>query len=109
MNNENSNTFECSRCGTCCKWAGYVRLNENEIKQIADFLDMDENVFTDKYTILTEDRRNLSLIEKEDGACIFFKEGPPQCEINPVKPLQCRNFPLIWNFEGWEKLCKGNN
>lgn len=107
MDKKNDNLFKCTRCGTCCQWAGYVRLKDNEIVQIAEFLDMELRDFTNKYTILTDDRQNLSLIEKDDGSCIFLNQDPPECEINQVKPLQCRNFPLIWNFEGWEKLCQG--
>jgi len=106
MINQKQPSFECARCGTCCKWPGYVRLNKNEITKIADFLGLDEFAFTDKYTEITSDRCNLTLIEHDDGSCIFFHESS-ECEINPVKPLQCRNFPLIWNFEGWEKICKG--
>ena len=105
MCKNNPAPFRCTRCGTCCKWPGYVRLKDNEIANIADFLGITKLEFTDKYTKLTSDRRGLSLIEKEDGSCIFF-DDPPACKINPVKPLQCRNFPLIWNFEGWEKLCQ---
>ena len=25
-----------------------------------------------------------------------------------AKPRQCRNFPLVWNFPGWEKECAGS-
>ena len=107
MKDKESNLFECRRCGTCCKWEGYVRLTENEIDLIADFLGLDVMEFTRKYTVLTEDRRNLSLIEKDDGSCIFYNATRPGCDINAVKPLQCRNFPLIWNFPGWEQLCQG--
>lgn len=105
---DNTRTFECVRCGTCCKWEGYVRLKENEIAQIAEFLEVEIHEFTERFTILTDDRRNLSLIEKDDGSCIFYRSTLPGCKINSVKPLQCRNFPLIWNFEGWETLCQGS-
>jgi Fe-S-cluster containining protein len=99
--------FKCVRCGNCCKWSGYVRISQNEINLIADYLDMTIDNFIDKYTRLTSDRRGLSLIENPDGSCIFYKESPSGCEINDVKPIQCRNFPFIWNFEGWEKECRG--
>lgn len=106
---EQTEHFECIRCGTCCQWEGYVRLRENEIEKIANFLDLRVHEFTENYTMLTEDRQNLSLIEKEDGSCIFFNSENNDCNINPVKPVQCRNFPLVWNFEGWEKFCQGKN
>jgi len=99
--------FECSRCGTCCTWPGYVRLTPDETEKIAQFLNIDISDFTTNYTDLTADRRNLTLKEKNNGSCIFYKPNPPECLINNVKPKQCVNFPLIWNFEGWEDLCEG--
>ena len=99
--------FKCKRCGACCKWFGYVRLLDGESEEIADFLELEPHFFTAKYTILTTDRRNLSLIEKNDGTCIFFNDNPPGCAINPVKPKQCRNFPCYWNFPGWQDECEG--
>jgi Fe-S-cluster containining protein len=99
--------FKCGRCGTCCKWSGYVRLREGELEDIAAFLEMAPHEFAEKYTVLTRDRRGLSLIEREDGSCIFFEDSPPVCLINAVKPQQCRDFPLRWNFPGWEKECAG--
>lgn len=100
-------TFICARCGNCCQWPGYVRLKNDEIIKIADFLGLNKYDFTDKYTELTSDRQGLSLIENNDGSCVFFKHEPPECLINPAKPEQCRNFPIFWNFEGWEDFCRG--
>lgn len=101
-------SFKCRRCGNCCKWPGYVRLFSFEVEKIAEFLNLSVHEFTDKYTILTNDRRNLSLIEYPGGKCIFFRKNSPNgCMIEAVKPQQCRNFPLSWNFDGWEKECAG--
>ena len=102
----NNIKFQCNRCGTCCKWPGYVRLKDEEVAKIADFLKLEIETFTNEYTILTSDRRGLSLIEKDDHSCILFDEKIG-CKINPVKPIQCKNFPLKWNFPDWEKMCKG--
>ena len=104
MNNKN---FNCVRCGTCCKWPGYVRVSSDEIDAIAEFMQISSHEFIEKYTRLTSDRRGLSLIEHDNGLCVFYRESPPECVINDVKPAQCRNFPLKWNFEGWEKECRG--
>ncbi|MDD5728047.1 MAG: YkgJ family cysteine cluster protein [Victivallales bacterium] len=99
--------FICKRCGKCCTWPGYVRLNTDEVETIATFLGMEAQHFTAGYTRLTADRRNLSLTEKADGSCIFYTAEPPGCAINPVKPRQCRDFPEYWNFPGWEHECGG--
>ncbi len=100
--------FRCRRCGNCCRWEGYVHVLPGEIDAAAFFLGMAPEEFIRRFTRLTEDRRGLSLTEREDGACVFFLDGNPAgCRIHPVKPQQCRDFPKRWNFPGWEKECAG--
>jgi Fe-S-cluster containining protein len=96
-------SFECNRCGNCCRWAGYVRLKDGEVEKISKFLKISVEEFTERHTVITEDRKNLSIVEKEDGACFFLTEEG--CSINSVKPDQCRIFPYQWNFFGWRKKC----
>jgi len=67
-------------------------------------LDVEE--FTGTFTRITEDRRSLSLIEKEDGSCVFLAPDSDYCIINTVKPKQCSDFPLKWYFGGWENICE---
>jgi len=93
------------RCGACCRWQGYVRISDKETLCIAGYMGLDVEEFTRKYTRLTEDRRSLSLIEKEDGSCIFLAPESNYCIINNVKPEQCSDFPMKWDFEGWENIC----
>ncbi len=95
--------FECIRCHACCRQPGYVRLLAKEPDAIAAFLNMDVHEFIDIYTVLTRDRECLSLIEQEDGACIFLNEEG--CQINPVKPRQCRDFPQKWKFSDFKNIC----
>jgi Fe-S-cluster containining protein len=65
---------------------------------------MSEHNFIQQFTRLRHDRRGLSLIEKTNGECIFL-EGD-SCSVQPVKPQQCRDFPNLWNFPGFEKICQ---
>ena len=99
--------FKCTRCGACCEWEGPVRVEADEIDAIAKFLNMPSEDFIDKRTVLTEDRRSLSLLERPDGSCEFYDREAKACQINPVKPRQCARFPAFWSFPGWEKLCAG--
>jgi len=80
-----------------------VRLKEKEPDAIAFFLGLDVNEFIATYTVLTKERTGLSLIEGRDGACIFLTNAG--CKINPVKPIQCREFPHKWKFSGFETIC----
>lgn len=97
--------YECTCCGTCCRWEGYVRISSPEVEAIAQYLGMSVETFTATYTRLTDDRQALSLSESPEGACVMLTDGN-LCRINPVKPLQCRLFPEYWSFPGFEKLCE---
>ena len=101
--------FRCRRCGACCRWRGYVRLERDETAPIAALLGIPEEEFIQHHTRLTADRSGLSLLENADGSCVFLEETPEgsACRIQAAKPRQCRNFPLVWNFSGWEKECAG--
>ncbi|HRR32622.1 MAG TPA: YkgJ family cysteine cluster protein [Kiritimatiellia bacterium] len=99
-------TFRCRQCGACCRVPGYVALESRETEAIADFLGLDVYAFTEAYTHLTWNRRDLSLIEREDGGCIFL-EPDNSCRIQPVKPKQCRGFPSLWHTPALVKTCAG--
>jgi len=96
--------FKCRGCGACCRQNGYVRLGVKEPDIIADFLNMDVRDFIETFTCLTRDRNGLSIIDAPDGACIFLDNNG--CRINPVKPAQCRDFPVKWRFSGFEQICE---
>jgi Fe-S-cluster containining protein len=95
--------YECQRCTACCRWPGEVRLDDGEITRVAGFRGITEFEFIQQYTRLTQDRRGLALTDKPNGECIFL-EGS-DCAVQPVKPRQCRAFPNLWNFPGFEKVC----
>ncbi|HKX60408.1 MAG TPA: YkgJ family cysteine cluster protein [Verrucomicrobiae bacterium] len=95
---------ECQRCTACCRWPGEVRLDDGELARLATFRGMAEVPFIQKFTRLTRDRRGLALAENPDGSCVFL-EGT-DCAVQPVKPQQCRDFPNLWNFPGFEQTCR---
>jgi Fe-S-cluster containining protein len=96
--------YECQRCTACCRWPGQVRLTEAEMARIADFLGLTQTEFIARHTRLRADRKGLSLLEKASGECEFLVGN--DCSIQPVKPQQCRDFPNLWNFPGFEKVCR---
>ena len=95
--------YECQRCTACCRWPGQVRLTDAEITRLAEFKQISEFDFIQRFTRLTGDRKGLALLDKPNGEC-FFLQGEA-CAIQPVKPQQCRDFPNLWNFPGFEKVC----
>jgi Fe-S-cluster containining protein len=95
--------YECQRCTACCRWPGQVRLGDGEIARMANLKLITEHEFIQRYTRLREDRRGLALAEKPNGECIFLEGN--DCAVQPVKPQQCRDFPNLWNFPGFEQTC----
>ena len=95
--------YECQRCTACCRWPGQVRLTDAEIAQIAAHLNVSEAEFIERHARVRPDRKGLSLLEKPNGECEFLVGN--DCAIQSVKPQQCRDFPNLWNFPGFEKVC----
>jgi len=93
----------CERCTACCKWPGDVRLEDEDIPRMADFLGITEQAFLEQYTRLRTNRQGLSLIEKSNHECIMLEGN--SCRIHPEKPSQCAGFPNKWNFPGWRNIC----
>ena len=71
---------------------------------MAAFIGVSEHVFIQNFTRLRADRQGLALMDKPNGECIFL-DGV-DCAVQPVKPQQCRDFPNLWNFPGFEQICK---
>ncbi|MBG85945.1 MAG: zinc/iron-chelating domain-containing protein [Verrucomicrobiales bacterium] len=95
--------YKCQRCTACCRWPGQVKLTDEEVSQMSSHLELSEHEFIQEYTRVRADRRGLSLKDKPNGECILLEES--KCRVQPVKPQQCRDFPNLWNFPGFQKDC----
>lgn len=115
--NEFGFTFDSSKCdicgGKCCTGeSGFIWLNPEEIKNLVDFLQINESEFREIYTRKIGVR--VSLKEKEyngELACVFFDENLKNCSVYEARPNQCRSFPF-WeyfktNLDELEKECIG--
>ena len=96
--------YQCQRCTNCCRWPGFVKVDEADIAAIAAHLGVAEYEFIQRYTRLRPRRDGLALIDKPSGECVFL-EGA-DCAVQAVKPGQCRGFPNAWNFPGWRAVCE---
>ncbi len=99
--------FNCVLCGTCCSLKGYVKIKDDDDDKIAEFLKIPVSEFLAKFAKLSCSKKNLLLVEKDDGSCVFLDKDTKKCIIYPVRPKQCRTFPIEWTFPGWEQYCKG--
>jgi Fe-S-cluster containining protein len=79
-------------------------LTDAEIARLAEFLELDEHKFIQRFTRLTHDRRGLALQEKPSGACVFLVGN--DCSVQSVKPQQCRDFPNLWQHPDAATRCQ---
>lgn len=112
-------SFQCTKCGKCCKGRTNVFVNEKEIHDIASFLDMPKFEFAQQYTEereMPDDNVLTTLKSKEDGGGCIFLDANNACTIYSVRPTQCRTYPF-WpgvllgkaEWEGEAKMCEGIN
>ena len=101
--------FECTQCGDCCTGApGYVWVNQEEIEALAQRLGVDVAEFERKYVRQVGVRR--SLIEFDNGDCVFFDPNARKCTVYDARPRQCKTWPF-WDSntrtpEAWKATCE---
>jgi len=108
--------FSCKMCGECCKGRGGIWAIPEEIKAMAQYLNMDEVTFIKNYC---EKRNGRYYIREKDVKgemiCIFLqKDGG--CGVHPCKPLPCQLWPywkgILSSEVDWRALlefCPGLN
>jgi Fe-S-cluster containining protein len=100
--------------GLCCKEEGYVYLSETEIESIAGYLKIDKEQFLKLYTKKVFYKKKTALVDLHINGeirCVFLDDNN-RCEIYPVRPKQCREFPFWPHLknkkkETLKKLCPG--
>lgn len=104
----------CEECkGRCCIGeSGYIWVNQNEIKTLANQLDIKVDEFINKYLLKIGYRYSIKEEIYNDGfRCIFFDTKKHLCSVYESRPQQCRTFPF-WNhfkdnIREVEKECPG--
>ncbi|WP_213105032.1 YkgJ family cysteine cluster protein [Candidatus Protochlamydia amoebophila] len=106
--------FSCTECGKCCTGAsGFVLINEQEIQEMAHFLEITVKNFKKLY--IKKRNNQTFLIEKkspEGYSCVFFRDK--KCSVYSVRPSQCRLYPFwpenLLSRQAWEQaanFCEG--
>lgn len=101
--------FSCTRCSACCRHtSGYVFLSKSDIIKAAAYLSISEEEFLIRccrQVHLSEGIR-VSLTEKDNMDCIFWKEENGGCSIYPARPWQCQSYPFwtqLLNEQAWQR------
>lgn len=95
--------FDSSKCdycgGKCCTGeSGYIWINNDEIRSLADFLSIDEDELKKEYLIKVKYRYSIKEVAYLDGySCVFFDKERKNCSIYECRPQQCRTFPF-WDY-----------
>lgn len=100
--------FECTGCGDCCTGApGYVWVNQEEIDALAAKIGVPVEEFERKYVRRVGVRRTL--VEFDNGDCVFFDGETRRCKVYEFRPRQCRTWPFwdsnVRTEEDWQHTC----
>jgi Fe-S-cluster containining protein len=101
--------FQCTQCGNCCTGApGFVWVNQAEIEQLAATQNLAVAEFERRFVRQVGIRK--SLIEYENGDCVFFNNVTRRCTVYNARPRQCRTWPFwdsnIRTPEAWRQTCE---
>jgi len=96
----------CNECTDeyCCKEPYYAFMSKGEVQRIKDYLKKEnfpkkfsEFIAEEDFEYKNEDYKVLA-IRKINGPCIFLKDKR-YCMIQDVKPLDCREWPLTFDYD----------
>lgn len=101
--------FRCTQCGDCCTGApGFVWVNKEEIEALAHRFGLSVADFERDYVRKVGVRK--SLIEYDNGDCVFFDGEARRCTVYEDRPRQCRTWPFwesnVRTPEAWEQTCE---
>jgi len=101
--------FSCTECGSCCTGEpGYVWVTAAEIETLAAALKIDVAVVEDSFVRRVGKRK--SLLEQENGDCVFFDAQTRRCAVYDARPDQCRTWPFwqsnLKSPRTWAHTCR---
>ena len=106
--------FTCTQCGNCCTgFEGYVWVNDDEVRQIAQHLGQSIEETRRQHTRAVGNRVSLTEVG-ENHNCTFFDPATRGCTVYPARPRQCRTWPF-WGsnlespetWRGVQRTCPG--
>ncbi|HQN18864.1 MAG TPA: YkgJ family cysteine cluster protein [Syntrophobacteraceae bacterium] len=89
-------SFECRRCGRCCKQIG-IPWSALDPRKVAAYLDIDLNDFLSRHGFIRDPcSTGIKHPPDFDGtACPFltYDKETAVCGIYPVRPWICKSYP----------------
>ena len=83
-------------------------VNKEEIAALAAEVGLDVDEFEARYVREVGVRK--SLIEYDNGDCVFFDNKTRKCSVYAARPRQCRTWPFwdsnIRTPEAWAETCQ---
>ena len=101
--------FTCTGCGDCCTGApGFVWVNRDEIADLARKVKLSPAEFEERYVRKVGIRK--SLVEYDNGDCVFFDANTRKCGVYEARPRQCKTWPFwqsnLASEESWQQVCE---
>jgi len=96
-------SFDSSACATCqgrcCTGeSGYIYVTRDEIKAIAEVLNIDINELRVKYLFKKGYKYSIKEFKYNDSyECVFYDRESNGCKIYNARPSQCKTFPF-WDY-----------
>jgi Fe-S-cluster containining protein len=90
-----SKALDCLACpALCCRQAGYVEVNDTDIRRLAKHLDLSVRAFEAKH-IVEKTRRGSKRIKAGYETCQFL-DNNRRCSVYVARPKDCRGY-VCWN------------
>ena len=90
----------CATCqGRCCTGeSGYIYVSKDEIKAIAEVLNIDINELRVKYLFKKGYKYSIKEFKYNDSyECVFYDRESNGCRVYNARPSQCKTFPF-WDY-----------
>jgi Fe-S-cluster containining protein len=84
--------MDCRACANCCKVAE-TNLSERDVEKLARFLRISGKQFIERYTTMSVQDENETILRRTDAGCIFLDGN--DCTIYEARPDTCRDFPHL--------------
>src|SRR5947209_1858878 len=90
--------YECQRCTNCCRWPGFVKVDDVDIAALARFLEMSEHDFIQRYTRLRPQRNGLAPLPGRITCGSVFRWLTPPADFHDASGVRCVWLVPLGNF-----------